>query len=899
MASANNLGTAYIKIAPQMQGIQKSISDGLASIKTSSLPGAAAVGTVVAKGVSAAMNLVTSSLDGAIKRTDILNNFPRVMQNLGISTEDAQKSIDRLVEGLDGLPTALQDGASAVQRFTSRNNDVAKSTEIFLALNNAILAGGASAEIQTSALEQMSQAYAKGKPDMMEWRTLMMAMPAQLNQVAKSMDLGENAADKLGESLRKGEISMDDFMSEIIKLNKQGVGNLASFEDQARGATEGIGTALTNMRNRAQKAVSSIIQSFGSKDISDAINKFSSSFAGIADWIGKNVVPIIKNTLIPILKNVLSAVKSVVEFIANNKWVQDFLVGLLGTIMGYKAVKSVVSILSSFASGIASIGKSAMSHIGNIKTLVSSFAEAKSAGFSFGEAAQYAGLSVGGLGGKITGLIGNIGNGVSSLASLAGCLGGLAAALVGVGGAIFNVNMIIQELGRQEQETAYKARELAARQINLENAQKHVNDATRLGTDILNNYQSALDASKNTELAMLNAKKQVAYKQEELNKLAAEGKEGTDDYRIAQLELEAAESELTQKTKEHAEAQEQVNAASAQFRDNSMTSVNELNKLTIATEAQQRQYGIIASQLDALKNKTMTYKDANGELAETTKEYSAESSMYLAEQLARTDETWAGIVQIANEKGVSFAEACALYAQEAGQNVPGQFSVGLQSVSALATDATQDLTDQIAQAADMKEDAEIAGRSFTHILAQSIQETENLPKDQANKLAVAVIKELGSHGLDIEAVGKAITSGTAKGVLDNAAKNRLLANVASVIRAAVAKMKAEADIHSPSKVTAEVGKFMTLGLSEGIDDYAEDAVESAREAASKTLEAFNESANMDSLSGMYRLAPQSGLTSGMNGSGGQVIQNNEFYVDSELDVKEVSKRLGWQVATAL
>ena len=158
--AANNLGTAYIKIAPQMQGIQKSISDGLANIKTSSLPGAAAVGTVVAKGVSAAMNLVTSSLDGAITRTDILNNFPRVMKNLGISTEDAKKAIDRLSEGLDGLPTALQDGASAVQRFTSRNNDVKKSTEIFLALNNAILAGGASTEVQTSALEQMSQAYA-------------------------------------------------------------------------------------------------------------------------------------------------------------------------------------------------------------------------------------------------------------------------------------------------------------------------------------------------------------------------------------------------------------------------------------------------------------------------------------------------------------------------------------------------------------------------------------------------------------------------------------------------------------------------------------------------------------------------------------------------------------------
>ena len=93
---------------------------------------------------------------------------------------------------LSGLPTTLDQGASAVQRFTSANGDVEKSTDLFLALNNAILAGGASTEIQATALEQMSQAYAKGKPDMMEWRSLMTAMPAQLKQVADAHSAEKN-----------------------------------------------------------------------------------------------------------------------------------------------------------------------------------------------------------------------------------------------------------------------------------------------------------------------------------------------------------------------------------------------------------------------------------------------------------------------------------------------------------------------------------------------------------------------------------------------------------------------------------------------------------------------------------------------------------------------------------
>ena len=205
-----------------------------------------ALGTLAAKGISKAFKVMTQNMGDAIKRVDTMNNFPKVMSNLGISAKDSKKAIQELSNGLKGLPTPLDDGARAVQRFTSKNGDVKKSTKLFLALNNAIIAGGAPTEMQATALEQLSQAYAKGKPDMMEWRSAMSAMPAQLKQVAQAM--GYVNADQLGEALRNGTVSMDDFMATITQLNTKGVGGFKSFEQQARNSTGGIQTSIANMK---------------------------------------------------------------------------------------------------------------------------------------------------------------------------------------------------------------------------------------------------------------------------------------------------------------------------------------------------------------------------------------------------------------------------------------------------------------------------------------------------------------------------------------------------------------------------------------------------------------------------------------------------------------------------
>lgn len=273
--------------------------------------------SLAAKGVQKAIQVFNSGLDSAISRVDTLNNFPKVMSNLGISADESSQVIKDLSENLKGLPTSLDAGAAAVQRFTSKNGDVKESEKIFLAVNNAILAGGASTETQSAALEQLSQAYAKGKPDMVEWRSLMTAMPAQLKQVAKAM--GKVDAESLGEDLRKGNISMDDFMNTMVKLNEEGIDGFANFETQARAATGGISTSVANMKTAFTRGIGNIITSIDASlssfgGLSGVISSIGSAGEQLFTTIGQALAMImpsliqIAQAIIPPLSNLIATV---------------------------------------------------------------------------------------------------------------------------------------------------------------------------------------------------------------------------------------------------------------------------------------------------------------------------------------------------------------------------------------------------------------------------------------------------------------------------------------------------------------------------------------------------------------------------------------------------------------
>lgn len=303
-----------------------------------SLTGSFVKGSLIAGGLSKAMGLVSNNMDKAIDRFDTLNNFPKVMKNLGQSTEDSQKAIDKMAEKLSGLPTTLQDGALAVQRFTSKNGDVKKSADLFLAVNNAILAGGAPTGNQAAALEQLTQAYSRGKFELAEWKSLQIAMPAQLKQVANAM--GYVSDSDLYEALKNDDVAMDDFMNTIMKLNSEGVNGLASFEEQARGSTTGIRTALTNLNTRVATGLAEML-----KSVNKGLSKAGlGNIAQVADKVGTSI----KNALIsaaPYVTKFIVLLANLFNFVNKHKTLFTYFGTVLLSFVGtFKAVTTAINI---------------------------------------------------------------------------------------------------------------------------------------------------------------------------------------------------------------------------------------------------------------------------------------------------------------------------------------------------------------------------------------------------------------------------------------------------------------------------------------------------------------------------------------------------------------------------
>lgn len=273
----------------ELQKVQKQLSKfstGFNGMSAKMATTAVAVGNIISQAFTTAFSAISSELSNAVSRLDTLNNYGKVMSNLGISSSDAEKSIQILNQGILGLPTSLDAAALATQRLTATNGNIAASTDMFLALNNAILAGGASTETQATALEQMMQAYSKGKPDAVEWRAFLTAMPAQLKQVAEQMGYTSTAiGGDLQSALVNGEVSMNDFMVAIMKLNENGINGLPSFAEQAKNAVSGVATSIKNLKLAIQRGMANIMNVIGQTNISGFINKIASAVDTVSYYI--------------------------------------------------------------------------------------------------------------------------------------------------------------------------------------------------------------------------------------------------------------------------------------------------------------------------------------------------------------------------------------------------------------------------------------------------------------------------------------------------------------------------------------------------------------------------------------------------------------------------------------
>lgn len=317
---ATQIGEAVIRLTFDGKEVKASLDKTETQIESSGKKSGSAfgnawsvaAGSLISKGISKITATISSSMGAAIKRVDTLANSQKVFTAMGYAADDVSRSMEGLTEYLNDLPTSMTTAVSAVQALSASFGRIDLGTQAFIDLNNAGLAFGATTEQIENAIAQLGQLSLDGPLDAQTWNSL---RNSGFGPVFTAMAKDANkTVGELKASFGSGELTVQDFMDRLHKLNTEGGGDMESLADLARTNTTGIGTAIENVQNRIVKAISKIIDHIGQEKISQAINNISEGFTKVAD-----------------------VVINIIDFLSANQWILEF----VGTFVGVLTAISV------------------------------------------------------------------------------------------------------------------------------------------------------------------------------------------------------------------------------------------------------------------------------------------------------------------------------------------------------------------------------------------------------------------------------------------------------------------------------------------------------------------------------------------------------------------------------
>lgn len=313
----------------------------------------------ITKLVSAGFDAIKNSVGDAVDRVDTLNRFPKLMEAMGFSSQEAESSVQKLTDGIQGLPTTLDSVVSTAQGIAILTGDLDGATDTTLALNNAFLASGSSSADAERGLTQYVQMLSKGEVDMQSWRTLQETMGVALNDTAKAFGFaGESAQNDLYKALQDGTITFDEFNDKIIELD-QGVGG---FAERALIGSEGIKTSMQNIKTAITTGIANAIQT-----VNDAME--ANGFGSISDNLDK-----VKVRVQEAFATMVDNISVFVNFVAENLGMIQILgtaIGILATAFGiYSLSLQWAAIQTAIVTGATTFLASAIAFLTSPITLV-------------------------------------------------------------------------------------------------------------------------------------------------------------------------------------------------------------------------------------------------------------------------------------------------------------------------------------------------------------------------------------------------------------------------------------------------------------------------------------------------------------------------------------------------
>ena len=362
------VGTYYITIMPSMSkftsGVNKALSgagaDGGNSYSKSflSVVKGSALGSALGGLASQAGGAIADGFSSGVQRLDTIKNYPKVMENLGYSTQDADRSIKTITEHLDGLPTSTDEMVRLTQSIADSTGDLDLATKASLGFNDMLLATGASTADVTNATDMLNRILGKGSATTNQWYSLQQYIPAQLNSIAEHMLGTGKSSEDLKTALEDGTVSWNDFLQAIVDLDENGTEHTASFEEQARSMTGGIGTAIENVGNRISKGWAAILESIGQSEISSTIDKMSTGIKTgmekIAEGVGYVADRVKDSNIADSLGKIADNVGKFLEKVTNSGALKDFADKMVDLIDG--ALKFIADHGDAVATALVAIG---------------------------------------------------------------------------------------------------------------------------------------------------------------------------------------------------------------------------------------------------------------------------------------------------------------------------------------------------------------------------------------------------------------------------------------------------------------------------------------------------------------------------------------------------------------
>lgn len=247
-------------------------------------------GGVLTRGLSQLSSMVSTSfysgLEAGVTRFDTMKTFPQLVEGMGLGTAaDAEKVVNKLDMAVRGLPTSLDEITSSAKDLMSITGDVNEAGDLAIAINNAILASGATEQQKYFATAQLRDLISVGKLTDREWVSLSKSIPLAMGKIARSFNLKNWK--ELQQAVDDGSISVEQFKEKLVELGT-GEGIFVELANIQKTTISGLRANITNAVSRligGKNGILTIADEFSKRFL--GANSLVEYLYGLTTWIDK------------------------------------------------------------------------------------------------------------------------------------------------------------------------------------------------------------------------------------------------------------------------------------------------------------------------------------------------------------------------------------------------------------------------------------------------------------------------------------------------------------------------------------------------------------------------------------------------------------------------------------